>query len=64
MLEAGEIGDDWLSAMWAVEPVGNSSYVRLRNRWREGEYIHTEGGWLQLGPINQDWASAMWWTLR
>ena len=62
VLAAGEIQPGWWSADWIVEPVPGTSFVKLRNRYRQGAYIHTEHGRPELGPIgdNGNWWSAQW----
>jgi len=34
--------------------------VRIRNRWRADQYLHTENGQLNCGQIRPEWWSAMW----
>ena len=49
----------WWSADWAIEPAGNGSAVRVRNRWK-GSYLNVENGQLQASAIQPGWQSAMW----
>jgi hypothetical protein len=63
-LEAGPIEADWQSAMWTIEPVRGTRFVRLRNNWQPERYIHTENGKVKAGAIEPDWHSAMWELVR
>lgn len=58
-LQAAPIKVAWLSAIWHLEPVEGTEFVRIRNDWQPEVYIHIETG-LQAGPISADWWSAMW----
>ena len=58
-LECGPIQPQWWSAIWALEQV-DSGFVRIRNRWRTDQYLHTENGQLNSGPVRPEWYSAMW----
>lgn len=59
-LVAGSIRADWLSAIWVIEPVEGTEFVRLRNMWKPDVYIHTENRIAEAGPIQPEWWSAMW----
>src|SRR5690606_11901963 len=48
----------WWSSQWTFEPV-DATYFRIKNRWTE-EYLHIEGGPLQVGPISTGWWRAQW----
>ena len=59
-LEAGPIERGWWSAMWTIERVPGTNFVRLHNRWKPDQFLHIEHGALQSGPIERGWHSAMW----
>ncbi len=48
----------WWSAQWTLEPV-DSSYFRIQNRWT-GEYLHIQGGPLQVGNVDPNLSRAQW----
>ena len=53
--QAGPIQPGWWSAMWVVEPVPGTEFVKLRNRWKGDQYLHIETGALESGPIQPGW---------
>jgi hypothetical protein len=53
------IKEEAWSSRWYVEPVGESDFVRIKNRWT-GCYLNTEQGPLVCGPQQAEWWSAQW----
>jgi hypothetical protein len=53
-----EIDPGWHSAMWELEPVEGTNYVRIKNRWK-GTYVNIENG-LNCTEIAPGWQSALW----
>ena len=47
-IQSGAIKPTWWSAQWTVEPLAQTGFVRLRNRWK--------AEWLQVGRGSRDWA--------
>jgi hypothetical protein len=53
------IKEEAWSSRWYLEPVGESDYVRIKNRWT-GCYLNIEKGPLVCGPKDDGWWSAQW----
>lgn len=56
---SGTIAPGWLSAQWIVEPVAETGYYQIRNKWRN-QYLHIQNGTLDCGDIQPGWWSAQW----
>ncbi len=54
--------EDWLSAAWILEPVGN--FYRIRNGWKQDRFLHVDRGSLEASIINPYWDSAVWTFIR
>jgi hypothetical protein len=54
---------DWLSMQWEIEPVSNTTKVRLKNAW-SGKYLTVENTgdytniWAQ--SLHTEWESQEW----
>jgi hypothetical protein len=57
-LAASSATPGWWSAQWRLEPV-EGAYYRIQNRWTE-QYLHMEGGLLDVGDADPDSWSAQW----
>lgn len=59
-LEASKMGAGAWSAMWILEPVAGTNYVKIKNRWK-GTYLNIEGGQgVKCTDIQTGWQSAQW----
>jgi hypothetical protein len=50
----------WWSAHWLLEPIPDTPYFRLRNRYQEPKVLHVQSGPLELGEAPLGWWSAQW----
>ncbi len=57
---SGAIGANPASAIWELEPVAGTAFVRLRNTALGDHYIHTENGPVELGAAPAGWWSSQW----
>lgn len=57
-LDSGSISAGWWSAQWTIER--RDGGYRIRNRWKNSEFLHIENGGLESSAIQPDWESAIW----
>lgn len=58
-LNCSKIAPGWHSAMWTIETVQGTKYVKIKNRWKQ-TFLHVEHGKLECSNIAPGWHSAMW----
>ena len=63
-LSSGPVDPNAQSAMWQLQPIGDSGYYLIQNVGDPNQYLNTETQQLQSSPIQDDWLSADWWLLR
>ncbi|SNS13784.1 RICIN domain-containing protein [Antarctobacter heliothermus] len=59
-VQVGQVQPGWWSAMWSIDPIPGTNFVRIRNHWKGDQYLHVEHGQVQSGQIQNGWWSAMW----